>query len=113
MVLVCVSRQGLWRTDSLVPQDKELQEEVTGESTSVKEESNTTDWKIVLLAAKEIVRQTHYFSAESISAGFLTPLCPSTPFAPPHPHPCPLPLLHYPTLNSEETKGVQAGSRHS
>lgn len=49
-----------------------------------------TGKEIALLAAKEIVCQTYYFSAESISARFLNPLCPSTPFATPHPH-SPLP----------------------
>lgn len=77
-----------------------------------------TGKEIALRAAKEIVCQTYYFSAEPISARFLNILSPSTPFLP-HPQLYPLLLLHSPSLNSEETKGVQAGcfvvegSRHS
>lgn len=104
-------------------QDKELREEVTGKAhlwgKKKKSQIKQTGKEIALRAAKEIVLKTYYFSAESISAWFLTLLPPSVSLSPPPPH-FSL-LLPFPSLNSEETKGVQTqffflivdGSRHS
>lgn len=80
------------RRDSAVLQDKELQEKVKAHLWK-KEDSQQTGKEIALRAAKEIVCQTYYFSAEPISAGFPSPLSPSSPFASPLPFLPPPPPL--------------------